>query len=325
MKRLVLVMAAATLLLVPVVAGCGENMPAGAIATVGDGVVTQQQFDEIVNISKKQAAGQATPQPFPSPGTQQYNYFSAQVVNMLVNQELMKQQAAKLGVSVTDKELNDKIKTYEKQFGSAKKFQTYIEKQGMTMDFAKALIKNQTLTQAIYTKVTASATVTEADMKAYWQKHATRTVRHILVKTKAEAEKVRALLEANPSDANWKKLAKKYTLDPSGKTTGGSLGPITQGTMVPAFDKVAFSLKKDVISEPVKTQYGWHIIEATDIPTYDQSKAQIKQMLQAQGAQTAWTKWLDKVTKEANIRYAAGFDPAKLTAPASPQPNPSAS
>jgi len=146
------------------------------------------------------------------------------------------------------------------------------------------------------------------------------------VKTKAEAEKVRALLVADPSNANWKKLAKKYTLDPSGKTTGGSLGPITQGTMVPAFDKVAFSLKKNVISEPVKTQYGWHILEVTAITpgktvTYDQSKTQIKQMLQAQGQQTSWTKWLDKVTKEANIKYATGFDPAKLTAPGSPQPS----
>ena len=90
MRRLVLVMAAATLLLVPVVAGCGEKMPAGAIATVGDGVVTQQQFDEIVNIYKKQAANASpSPQAFPSPGTQQYNYFSAQVVNMLVNQVLL--------------------------------------------------------------------------------------------------------------------------------------------------------------------------------------------------------------------------------------------
>jgi parvulin-like peptidyl-prolyl isomerase len=336
MRRLALVMAAATLLLVPVVAGCGEKLPAGAIATVGDGVVTQQQFDEIVGISKKQAANTSpSPQPFPSPGTQQYNYFSAQVVNMLVNQELMKQQGAKLGVSVTDKQLDEKIKQYEKQFGGAKKFQTYIEQQGMTTEFARTLIENQLLTQAIYTKVTSSATVTEEDMKAYWKQHSdsfqqkpTRTVRHILVKTKAEAEKVRALLAADPSDANWKKLAEKYTLDPSGKTTGGSLGPIAQGAMVPAFDKMAFSLKKNVISVPVKTQYGWHVLEVTAITpgktvTYDQSKTQIKQMLQAQGQQTSWTEWLAKVTKEANIQYATGFDPAKLTAPASPQPSPS--
>ncbi len=333
MKRLVLVMAAATLLLVPLVAGCGQSMPSGAIATVGDAAVTQQQFDEIVDISKKQAASAASPQPFPSPGTQQYNYFSAQVVNMLVNQELMKQQAAKLNVSVTDKQLNDKIKQYEKQFGGAKKFQTYIEKQGMTMEFARTLIKNQILTQAIYDKVTSAAAVTDADMKAYWKQHndsfqqkPTRTVRHILVKSKAQADMVRALLAADPSNANWNKVAKKYSTDPGTKSTGGNLGPISQGMMVAAFDKAAFSLKKDVISVPVKTQYGWHVLEVTAITpgktvTYDQSKTQIKQMLQAQSKQTSWTKWLDGVTKAANIKYASGFDPAKLTAPASPQPS----
>jgi foldase protein PrsA len=334
MKRLALVMAAATLLLTLVVAGCGEKMPAGAIATVGDQVVTQEQYDEIVKISKDQAANQTpSPQAFPSPGTQQYDYFSAQVVNMLVNQELMKQQAAKLGVTVTDKQLDDKIKAYEKQFGGAEKFQKYIEKQGMTMDFAKTLIRNNLLTQAIYEKVTAAKAVTEEDMKAYWKQHsdsfqqkASRTVRHVLVKDKATAEKVRALLAADPSDANWKKVAKKYSTDPGTKSTGGNLGPISQGMMVAAFDKAAFSLKKSVVSLPVKTQYGWHVLEVTAITpgktvTYDESKTQIKQMLAAQNKQTSWTKWLEKVTKEANIQYAAGFDPAKLTAPASPQPS----
>lgn len=337
MKKLALVMAAVTLLLALVVAGCGNKMPAGAIATVGDGVVTQQQFDQIVSISKKQAANMPSPQPFPSPGTQQYDYFAAQAVNMLVNQELMKQQAANLKVSVTDKQLNDRIKQFDQQFGGAKKFQQYLDKQGMTMDFAKTLIENQLLTQAIYTKVTSSATVTDAQMQAYWKQHsadfqqkATRTVRHILVKTKAEAETVRALLAANPSDANWTKVAKKYSIDPGTKGTGGNLGPITQGMMVPPFDKAAFSLKKDVISVPVKTQYGWHIIEVTAVTpgksvTYDQSKTRIKQTLEAQVKQTAWTDWLAKVTKEANIKYALGFDPAKLTAPASPAPSPAKS
>jgi len=334
MKRLALVMAAATLLLVPVVAGCGESIPAGAIATVGDQVVTQEQFDEIVAISEKQATNASpSPQPFPSPGTQQYDYFAAQVVNMLVNQELMKQQGAELGVTVTDKQLDDKIKQYNQQFGSAKKFQQYIEKQGMTMDFATTLIRNQLLTQAIYEKVTSESKVTEDDMKAYWKEHsdsfqqkATRTVRHVLVKNKIVAAKVQALLAADNSDANWKAVAKKYSIDPNTKATGGNLGPISQGMMVAAFDKAAFSVKKNVVSVPVKTQYGWHVLEVTAITpgktvTYDQSKAQIKQMLQAQNQQTSWTTWLEKATKAASIKYASGFDPAKLTAPASPQPS----
>jgi foldase protein PrsA len=337
MKRLVLVMAAVALLVPLAAAGCGNKLPAGAVATVGNGTVTQQQFDEIVGISQKQAASQPSPQPFPSPGTSQYKYFAAQVVNMLVNQELMKQQAAKLGVSVTAKELNDRIAQFDQQFGSAKKFQQYLDKQGMTMAFAKTLIENQLLTQKIYQKVTTSVNVTDAQMQAYWKQHSaafqqkpTRTVRHILVKTKAEAEKVRALLAANPSDANWKKVAQKYSTDPGTKSTGGNLGPISQGMMVAPFDKAAFALKKGVISMPVKTQYGWHILEVTAITqgksvTFAQSKSQIKQMLQAQSQQASWTAWLKKVTTEANIRYAPGFNPDQLTAPASPQPSPAQS
>ena len=87
--------------------------------------------------------------------------------------------------------------------------------------------------------------------------------RHVLVKTKAEAEKVQALLAADNSDANWKKVAKQYSIDPGSKDNGGSLGSFPKGRMVAEFDKVAFSLKPGTVSVPVKTQFGWHVIEVT--------------------------------------------------------------
>ena len=87
--------------------------------------------------------------------------------------------------------------------------------------------------------------------------------RHILVKTKAEAEKVRALLEADNTDANWKKVAKQYSTDPGSKNNGGSLGNFPKGRMVKPFENAAFALKVGEISQPVKTQFGYHVIEVT--------------------------------------------------------------
>ena len=139
--------------------------------------------------------------------------------------------------------------------------------------------------------------------------------RHVLVKTKAEAEKVRALLAADNTDANWKKVAKQYSIDPGSKNSGGSLGNFPKGRMVKPFENAAFALKVDEISQPVKTQFGYHVIEVTkktpgSSQTFAQAKATIEQQLKYQKQATAWDAWLKQALKDAGVVYAAGFDPA---------------
>ena len=142
---------------------------------------------------------------------------------------------------------------------------------------------------------------------------------------------------ANNTDANWLKLAKKSSQDAGTKNSGGDLGAVTAGQMNnPPFDKATFALKVGEVSQPVKTEYGWHIIEVTKINpamtlTFAKEKANIQQTLASQAQQAAWQKWLDQATKDAHVKYASGYDPAKLAAaasasptPASPAPSPSA-
>nr|WP_193407082.1 peptidylprolyl isomerase [Methyloceanibacter methanicus] len=80
--------------------------------------------------------------------------------------------------------------------------------------------------------------------------------RHILVKTEAEARDLIAKLKAG---ADFADLAKKNSIGPSAPQ-GGDLGYFERGQMVPAFEDAAFALKPGEISEPVKTQFGWHVI-----------------------------------------------------------------
>ena len=146
------------------------------------------------------------------------------------------------------------------------------QKAGMNADQLKTYVKNSLLGQKLYQKVIGKVAPTEAQMQAYYKankaqfdQQATRTVRHILVKTKAEALKVRALLAANDTTANWAKVAKKYSIDTGTKNSGGDLGAIRRGQMVKPFDSAAFSLPLNTISAPVHSQYGWHVIEVTAI------------------------------------------------------------
>lgn len=83
---------------------------------------------------------------------------------------------------------------------------------------------------------------------------------HILVKTKAEADQLEFYLKKG---ASFESLARQYSLCPSGRQ-GGDLNFFSRGQMVKPFEEKAFSMKKDEISEPVKTEFGWHIIKVTN-------------------------------------------------------------
>ena len=82
---------------------------------------------------------------------------------------------------------------------------------------------------------------------------------HILVEKQSQALKV---LEELKAGADFKELAKKYSTCPSGKK-GGDLGQFGRGQMVREFEQAAFALKTGQVSEPVKTQFGYHIIKRT--------------------------------------------------------------
>ena len=113
--------------------------------------------------------------------------------------------------------------------------------------------------------MTKDAKVTDAQITKYYNENKSqynvaesRDVRHILVKTKAEADKIYDQIKAG---GDFAALAKKYSLDPGSAAIGGKL-TITRGQTVAPFDKTAFLLATNEVSRPVKTQFGYHIIQA---------------------------------------------------------------
>ena len=140
--------------------------------------------------------------------------------------------------------------------------------------------------------------------------------RHILVETEDEAKAVLAELKKGTDFAE---LAKAKSKDP-GSADGGDLGYFTKEQMVPEFAEVAFKLDKGAISDPVKSQFGWHIIKVEDKrdrqpPEFDKVKDQIEQYLVRRSQAEMITK----------LRAAAKIDrvaPPAAPAPAAPAPAP---
>ena len=142
--------------------------------------------------------------------------------------------------------------------------------------------------------------------------------RHILVPTEDEAKAILAQLK---DGADFAALAKEKSKDP-GAAEGGDLGYFTKEQMVPEFAAVAFKLDKGQVSDPVKTQFGWHIIKVEDkrikpTPTFDQVKAQIENYV----AHRAQAQLVDNLRKTATIER---LDKAAAPAVADPSLNPAA-
>ena len=136
--------------------------------------------------------------------------------------------------------------------------------------------------------------------------------RHILVPTEGEAKDIEAQLK---SGVDFATLAKQKSKDP-GAAEGGELGYFTKDQMVPEFAAAAFKLDKGQISDPVKTQFGWHVIQVEDkrvkpTPTYDEVKGQLENYV----ARRAQAELVDNLRKSATIE--------RLDQPTS-QANPSA-
>ncbi len=307
-------------------AGCGgssspKSVPADGVAVVGDQTITKDQFNALLAQAKKSFKSQK--RPFPKSGSQEFKTLQDQAIQYLVQRAEFEQKAKDLSVSVSDKQIDDRLKQIKKQYfgGNEKKYQSQLKSQGLTEAQVRDDIKAQLLSEAIFKKVTTDVKVSDKEIKDYYAAHKSqygqpesRDVRHILVNSKPLADKLYAQLKAG---GDFAALAKKYSKDPGSAAQGGKL-TVSRGQTVPPFDKKAFSLKKGELSAPVKTQFGWHIIQALSAvrpakqTPFSQVKDQIKQQILQTKRNDAMTKWVDQTKKDfcaGKLSYQVGYKP----------------
>jgi peptidyl-prolyl cis-trans isomerase C len=168
-----------------------------------------------------------------------------------------------------------------------------------------AFIRNKLLMETLLQNIGKEALTPEATKKVYddaaKQMGGEQEVRarHILVPTEDEAK---AILVEVKKGTDFAELAKQKSKDPGAAAEGGDLGYFTKDQMVPEFAEVAFKLDKGQVSDPVKTQFGWHIIKVEDkrskpIPDYDKVKDQIETYVQRK----AQAEYIGKLRETAKI------------------------
>lgn len=174
--------------------------------------------------------------------------------------------------------------------------------------------KRRALREAYFEK-SIEAAITDAAAQKFYDEQAAGTkggvqvrARHILLKTE---EKAKEVFEMIAHDGDFVELAKEHSTGPSAPQ-GGDLGYFGEGQMVPEFSAAAFAMKAGQVSQPVKTQFGWHIIKVEDrressLPPFEQLKPQIIQHL----AQQKTRELTSEMRKSATITYTNPADEFK--------------
>ncbi|WP_214856758.1 MULTISPECIES: peptidylprolyl isomerase [unclassified Exiguobacterium] len=211
----------------------------------------------------------------------------------------------KYGKEVTDKEVEAEVKKTKDQFPDKEQFSSTLKSAGIKneKEFEKVLRTQMLLTEA----KSAKSKVTDKEIQERFDQEKVEVkASHILVAKKSEAKDIKKQLDKG---ADFAKLAKEKSTDAGSGAKGGDLGYFTKGKMVKEFEDYAF--KDGVegkISDPIKTQFGYHIIKVVDRKekknfTLDKEKARIKKALaEEKAAQVNPNDIYRSLMKEYNVK-----------------------
>jgi foldase protein PrsA len=295
----------ATLLFATSLTACAAG---GSIATVNGQSISKSDFDNKLESSPA----------------------AVSTLQQMVREILLQQYAQKNNITVSDAEIASKEDTIKANFPPGS-WSDMLKSRGLTEDDVHKLISDQII---IDKAVGANVKISDAQIAAYFEKNhaafdkpAQVTARHILVADLKTAQKVEADLKSGKDFAT---EAKTYSIDPGSKDKGGELGPIRHGQMVPAFDAAVFSLPVNVISQPVKSPFGYHIIQVESRDpgqkaTLANSRDKIADLLRQQQEAPLIQPFLQDLQTKANIqisdpRFQAAFPTPEPTPPAAAPP-----
>lgn len=209
--------------------------------------------------------------------------FKEEILNVMISQELVSQQANKEGIKVTDQEISNELKSFKEYIGKMPTYLDFLQENQIDDEFLKSHIKQNLIFEKYRNKIMSESNIDESELRTYYEAHLDEYKKeeikasHIFISTlnsmkeplseeevaKKESE-AKELLKRLKSGEDFAKLAKEYSEDDVSAVNGGDLGYFTKGVMLPEFEEAAFKLNKGEMSDIVKSPSGYHIIKVFD-------------------------------------------------------------
>ena len=231
----------------------------------------------------------------------------AQILSQLVVTQLLDEWASDLGIEAEPEEISSERDALIEQLGGQEAFDQAVEQSGLSESDVNEQIRARVLQNEISAEVGGDTEPTDAEIEKFYETNKDArygpkaTARHILVEKKAKADEIMAKLR---DGGDFAKLAKENSTDPGSAQKGGELPEFGPGQMVPEFDAAVFAADKGELVGPVKTEFGYHIIEVLDKKPgqeLDEVREEIAAELAETQSGTAVQDALATRTKEAEV------------------------
>lgn len=261
-KKILITMMAIALL----VTGCGGGKD-GVVATVDGSEISQETFDLYYRIRREnfvsQAGEDALNEKFDELGRTNGEVIREDILNSLISNQVVLNAAKDEDLGDLDTLVEEQVKA-EKEYNGEEQFNSTLDTLGVTEEQYKNILKDNLTIGQFRDKKIKEYEISDEEIQKFYDENKDHLneveARHILVETEEEANNVRKRLE---NGEDFAELAKELSKDPGSAIQGGNLGYFQRGAMIEAFDNFAFSAEIGEISEPIETQFGFHIIEVT--------------------------------------------------------------
>ncbi|TCO71368.1 foldase protein PrsA [Marinisporobacter balticus] len=221
------------------------------------------------------------------------------VLDQMIDEEAIVKYMQDKKIVVSDKEIEKQYENYKESMKDQTEAKKFLEENGIDESFVKNQIKTDMYVNKFQQKMIEDLKLTDKKLEADYKKNEAVYTKdqtkasHILVEDEKTAKD---LLKRIKSGEDFGKLAKEFSKDPGSAMNGGDLGIFGKGMMVPEFEAVAFSLKPGEVSDPVKTQFGYHIIKGDTIKFED-----VKEKIRMDMIQKKIVDQLDAIKKDLKI------------------------
>lgn len=296
------------------------------VAVVNGTALSNERFNDAVARNEMQMRRQSQGAPI---SDTQLNDMKSNILDGMINEELLYQEAQEQGVSASESEVEEQIQQYKGQYGDDG-FDRALSNAGMNEDQLRSEIsRSLTIQKLLEQEVTSGIEVTDQEVREFYEENTqmfeeSQSVKasHILIDTRdAETEEAKQeararaeeLLEQVEGGADFAELAREHSEGPSA-SNGGSLPQFSRGEMVPPFEEAAFALEPGETSDVVETRFGFHIIRVEEksaggATPYEEVKPQIAQYLEQQKQQEAVQAYLEELKNapDTDIERNVGF------------------
>lgn len=299
---------ASTFVAALLVTGCGELLdPAAAVVngqkiTVDEIQADLERFEESPEFERLSQQGDS-------------QALKRQVEQQILSQEIrravLEPKAEELGIDITAEDVQQRMDEIKQDFPSQGAFEEALKEQGLTLDQLTELVEDSLLEERLRTEVTEGTRPTEEELRAHYEENEEEfqetAAQHILVEDRDLARRLATQLQNAPEgrlEDLFARLARQHSIDESNASDGGDLGYFKPGDFVPEFESAADELEIGEVSDPVRSEFGFHVIWVTDrrIAPFEDVVGSIEQTLGQGAADEAWDEYVREAYEEADVK-----------------------